>query len=65
MKIIANIKTILLLTVLAISIQSCHIGFGLGIGAAKDKNTPDKKTEVSDNTIVSDTNKNIGPTISK
>jgi hypothetical protein len=65
MKTFVNIKTALLLFVLAISIQSCHIGLGIGIGSAKDKNAADKKTEITSKTTEKDTNKSVGPTISK
>lgn len=65
MKAFPKIKAALLLIVLAISIQSCHIGLGIGIDAAKEKNAADKKSDNIGKTTEKDTNRNVGPTISK
>ena len=65
MKIVANIKTVLLVTVLALSIQSCHIGLGVGIGSSKDKKSSEEKSGIVNKTIETDTTKTIGPAINK
>ena len=65
MKTLKKINAVLLVMFFVFSIQSCHIGLGLGIDAAKEKNASEKKSDVTSKATETDSTKTAGPTISK
>ena len=64
-KTLASIKTLLIVGVLALIIQSCHFGLGLGIGSSKDKNSSEEKGGLVKNTNETDSTKTIGTTTNR